>query len=367
MSRVKEMLYQLRCVVTGRGGKFLLHKKEVHRRRGIAERRVLEEAAVDPTLFRQNQCPACGERHLPREEFANPIGYQFGICPKDGTVYMDPIPTDATLTRMYNDPAESYLWMSDEAVENVDVKPSNQEDYQAVLRSVPNIHPGMRLLDIGCATGSFLLTASPTFDVEGCELNGSTADVARAHGLRVHTGSIQDFPGSELFDVITMLQVIEHLPTPEATLREVWRLLKPGGCLFVNTPNIDSASFKALRNRHIHVSSFGHVSLFNRESLLLLGKRCGFEVVAHEFCNGSDLSTHDWLSFRFFNKRFSHRMALYSPRFYYACELLDRATFAKLPTMLFPAGHESYHWAMFCKPHSAESARSLSSSISQSE
>jgi SAM-dependent methyltransferase len=355
--RVKRMLYPLYCALTGRGGGFLRHKQEVHRRRGIAERRVLEEAKSDPSLFRQNACPACGERLLPREEFANPIGFQFAVCPADGTVYMDPIPTDASLTRMYNDPAESYLWLREEESAEVEVAATDSADYRALLRWIPVNHQGMRLLDVGCATGGFLLSARQTFEAEGCELNDATAATARAQGLNVRTARIQDVPGEDLFDVITMLQVIEHLPTPAESLRHVYRLLKPTGYFYLNTPNIDSASFKLLSNRHTHVSSFGHVSLFNKQSLSRLAERCQFEVVRYEYCGGSDVALHDWLSYRFARPQFVHRMALYSTRFYFSAMCLDKLTLGGLSKLILPTGHESYHRALLRvqKPNSSSS------------
>jgi 2-polyprenyl-3-methyl-5-hydroxy-6-metoxy-1,4-benzoquinol methylase len=350
MLSLKRFLYPFYCVVTGHGGGFLKHKQEVHRRRRIAELEVLEEAKTNPSLFRENSCPACGERQFPRDEFSNPIGYKFARCPADGTIYMDPIPTDATLTRMYNHPAESYLWLRDNKASSVKVMPTDIGDYRAILRLLPGPLAGLKLLDVGCAIGGFLMTAQETFDVFGCELNDSTAETARSHGFRVRTGSIADIPGQEEFDIITMLQVIEHLPTPADSLREAFRLLKPGGYFYCNTPNIDSLSFNLLKDRHIHVSSFGHVSLFNRESLILLGKRCGFEFLVHEHCGGRDFALHDWLSLRLANQKFKHRHAFYKTRFYFAAVVLERFMGGLFPKAFLPEGHDSYHRAIFRKP-----------------
>jgi SAM-dependent methyltransferase len=349
---VRETLYAGRCTLTGRGGRHLLHKRELHQRRAAAERRMLCEARSDGRLMHQNVCPACGQRQLPRREFENPLGFRFAICPEDGTVFMDPILSDEALARLYNDPAESYHWLEDSAQSDVSVRPSNEEDYRAILRLLAP-RGGERLLDVGCATGSFLFTARATFDVEGCELSAATAETARANGLAVHTGRIEDLPGAGQFDVVTMLQVIEHLPVPEQSLSHVVRLLRSGGHLYVNTPNVDSASFQLLGARHVHVSSFGHVSLFTRRSLELLGARCGLTLVAHEDCGGMDFELHDWLSLRLAPGRFRHRMACYSPRFYFLCQTIERLSLGLAARLARPRGCQSYQRALFRKAAAA--------------
>ena len=62
LTRLKNspLVYSLYYAITGRGGNRLLWKKEYHRRRAAAERKVLEEADRDPALFRPNACPVCG-------------------------------------------------------------------------------------------------------------------------------------------------------------------------------------------------------------------------------------------------------------------------------------------------------------------
>lgn len=349
MSKLTESLYPWYCALTGRGGQFLAFRRELHSRRAAAEKRVLAEAERDSSLFRPNVCPACERRIEPRTEFKNPVGYHFAICPGDGTVFMDPLPTDETLERMYNDPAESFLWIQDKTDTQPDVKPMGAEDYQAILRMMQP-QKGQRLLEIGCANGAFLLTARQMFDVEGCELNGTTAEEARRLGFKVTTGGIDSVSGDSRFDLVVMLQVIEHLPRPAETLAHIRRLLVPGGYFYFNTPSIDSASFNLLRERHVHVSSFGHISLFNEQSLSRLAERTGFDTVAYEHCGGSDLALHDLLSLRLAPSRFRHRMGMYSPRFYFACEAVDRALFGLPSAWLRPSGNESYQRAIWRKP-----------------
>lgn len=101
-----------------------------------------------------------------------------------------------------------------------------------------------RVLDFGCAQGLFLNIARTNgFEPVGVELSESAAQTARERrGLEVHVASdglaALKFPENH-FTLITMWDVLEHLDAPEETLREIRRILHPGGLLFVRVPNAD--------------------------------------------------------------------------------------------------------------------------------
>jgi 2-polyprenyl-3-methyl-5-hydroxy-6-metoxy-1,4-benzoquinol methylase len=355
MNLLYDMARTTYYLVRGGGEDHIVRRKEYHRRRAIAERKVLEEARGDPTMFHRNVCPACGQSQNSAEAFFNPVGFSFKICPNDFAVYMDPVPTDATLKRLYNDDAYSYHWTSEKPLAAVQVAPEGRGEFDDICRHFT--FPADRrptLLDVGCATGGFLLTAKPRFDVEGVELSQDLSDVARRQGLTITTGTIAEVQGETRFDVITARQLIEHITDPAALLRDAWRLLRPGGIMYINTPNIDSASFQLFRDRHMNVSSFGHVSLLSREALDRLAGRCGFHVVAHEYYGGTDVCLHDVLTFHLCRNHFRHRMALYSQRLYMAANLFDRLTFQLVPRMLTPRGNPRSQWAILCKDASGE-------------
>ena len=100
-----------------------------------------------------------------------------------------------------------------------------------------------KLLDIGCSVGSFLTMArSQSYDVQGLEIGEASAAYARSeHRLDVRDGSVYDcdFENGS-FDVISMLEVIEHLEDPKEAVRRVSNWVAPGGVLFLTTPNFNS-------------------------------------------------------------------------------------------------------------------------------
>ncbi len=101
--------------------------------------------------------------------------------------------------------------------------------------------PG-RLLDVGCFEGRFLRDARELgWNVTGTEISAQAVQFAsEKRGLDVRLGPLasHSFP-SDSFDAAVLLDVIEHLPDPRRTLEEIARVLRPGGALYVWTPNFD--------------------------------------------------------------------------------------------------------------------------------
>ena len=125
-----------------------------------------------------------------------------------------------------------------------------------------------KLLEIGCFLGLFLdKIRADGWQVVGLEPNRAAAAHARInYELDVIDGVL---PSARLtageFDAVVMLHVIEHLPDPTETLREISRLLKPNGVLVIETPRFDSLSFKLLGRRERSIQCPGHLFFFTEQ------------------------------------------------------------------------------------------------------
>lgn len=144
-----------------------------------------------------------------------------------------------------------------------------------------------RLLDVGCSSGAFLMAARRQgLQGEGVEISPRAAQTTRDAGFQVFTGMLEDagFPDAA-FDVVTLIELIEHLRAPRTLLAECRRILRPGGILMATTPNGGSWTARAMGARW-EVFSLramgGHVSFFNPRSLRLLGERTGFQLARVE-------------------------------------------------------------------------------------
>jgi SAM-dependent methyltransferase len=134
-----------------------------------------------------------------------------------------------------------------------------------------------KLLDVGCGNGAFLAMARELgWQVRGLEPDEASAQEAREAGLDVECASLLDAAMEERFDVITMNHVLEHLHEPEAALRKAYSLLKPGGLLWLATPNLSSSGHGVFAQDWLHLDPPRHLVLFESEALKQLLRRVGF-------------------------------------------------------------------------------------------
>ena len=159
--------------------------------------------------------------------------------------------------------------------------PQRRQKRDAEFRYLPKPRPGQRLLDIGCGNGDFLLNARDAgWDVMGVDPDPKAVAAARQRGLTVSVGSIELFAGeSDCFDAITLSHVLEHLHEPVQFIHAVHRLLKPGGVVFVDTPNIESRGARRWGRNWRGLETPRHLVLFSRAGLVGLLNAGGFDNV----------------------------------------------------------------------------------------
>ena len=116
--------------------------------------------------------------------------------------------------------------------------------------------------------------------VDGIEPNKGFCDfIDEHHGIEVSPTILEEAKRrAASFDVIVMLHVIEHVPDPLVTLKEIYRVLKPGGTLVLETPRYDSLTFKLLKHRERSVSCDGHIYFFTTDTLRSMSEKAGFDV-----------------------------------------------------------------------------------------
>jgi SAM-dependent methyltransferase len=151
------------------------------------------------------------------------------------------------------------------------------------VRGVPNPTAGVRgqsprLMDIGCATGALMERLRDRgWETVGVEVSTAQADYARREwGLDVRSLPLEEnrFP-PERFDLVLASHLIEHLNDPASLVREVFRILAPGGRFLVTTPNIAGLQARLFRGRW-RSAIFDHLYLFSVKTLSRLLIREGF-------------------------------------------------------------------------------------------
>jgi 2-polyprenyl-3-methyl-5-hydroxy-6-metoxy-1,4-benzoquinol methylase len=152
------------------------------------------------------------------------------------------------------------------------------------LKRCRNLPDDARILDVGCGDGFHLSLlreyGNKKWNLEGIDLDRRAVDAATRAGLKVHLGSVEeiDLP-TESYDLVFMIQTIEHVEKPDAVLRAIYRLLRKGGRLVIVTDNTGSFDFKFFKSRYWGGYHFPrHFNLFNRKSLTKLAEKTGFEM-----------------------------------------------------------------------------------------
>ena len=132
---------------------------------------------------------------------------------------------------------------------------------------------GAQVLDAGCGSGRTLQELVDYGEVSGIELDAESAELARSreHG-DVCTGRLEELPWSdETFDLITCLDVIEHVPDDVAALAELRRVCRPGGWLLVTVP-----AYQALWSAHDEANH--HFRRYSRPALRRATTAAGWQL-----------------------------------------------------------------------------------------
>lgn len=137
---------------------------------------------------------------------------------------------------------------------------------------------GGRLLEIGCSTGEMLICASGSFDVFGVEADAISSRTAASRGLECFNGALTDarFPDQH-FSAAALYHVIEHFHSPRAELCELHRVIKPGGWLAIETPNIANIWFRLLGARWRQFIP-DHIFFYTPQTLTRICQEQGFVV-----------------------------------------------------------------------------------------
>lgn len=155
------------------------------------------------------------------------------------------------------------------------------------------------LLDFGCGVGGFLQqTIGVTNKSDGIELELRLHEYFNTIGLNVYQ-NIQEIDCNTSYDIITAFHVIEHLPDPISTLKELYNLLNDNGELIIEVPNSDDALLTLYDSKKFKEFSYWsqHCYLFNTSTLSKLVKKAGFQIKWIKQVQRFPLSNHlYWLA-----------------------------------------------------------------------
>jgi SAM-dependent methyltransferase len=159
--------------------------------------------------------------------------------------------------------------------------------FNQVLSVGPKRVSNPTFLDIGCNKGFLLAAAlSHGWDVHGIELIPElTLPFKRQYPRVADQVYASDFAGAqskmknEMFDAVTAIDVIEHFEDPLRDMGNIFRILKPGGALLIQTPDTNNSMAVELKERWGALKPREHLHLFNPKNLGLLSRKLGFKDI----------------------------------------------------------------------------------------
>ena len=220
-------------------------------------------------------------------------------CGGCGVLYQHPRPAPAAMEAFYPPEYQPYTpkLEAESWLRRLDRRYGLRKRCRAVTRHVER----GRLLDIGCATGDFLdeMRRIPGWSVLGIEPGDAAARYAHLQqGLDVVEGTLNDSPFADrTFDAVTVWDVLEHVYDPRVVIRNLARLLRPGGVLVINYHNLRAIDRRLFGRFWCGYELPRHLYLFPDELLGKLLAEHGLHEVERQCLYGSQASTTTTLLF----------------------------------------------------------------------
>lgn len=266
------------------------------------------------------RCLFCQDRSAERlargrdyEYETSPDHFDLLRCSGCGLVFLQPRPAPEAMARIY--PANYYAYREEEAERPFVKFFRDRIERSKLLRTQRLIGSGpASLLDVGCGDGRLLEIVRrfgpPDWRLAGIEIGEGAARRAAARGFEVRCGDFEtlSLQGWEArFDCAMLHHVIEHTRRPREALARLRALLRPGGLVSVETPEVRGWDFELFRERYwggYHIPR--HFYLFDKQTLpRLLGEE-GFEIVSVRSIPSPAFwvfSVHNWLADRPWGRR----------------------------------------------------------------
>lgn len=236
-----------------------------------------ETGFVRSDLVRARRCPICDDP--PGRGLFVKDGFRHVQCPRCGLIYVSLILREDVMEKYWR---EELAWTG-----VLNSGPQMELDRLKYLYGLDLIAcrlKGRRLLDIGSGPGGFVrLAGEAGWKAAALEFNQASSRKLEAEGYQVIVKQLEmaDLP-PDSYDLISLWEVLEHLPDPGNMLAEARRVLNPEGLLLILVPNVKSLVTRLLHEKSNTFGGHSHLNHFGPETLSALLERTGFKTLEME-------------------------------------------------------------------------------------
>lgn len=238
--------------------------------------------------FETVPCPLCGSTRytqrysIPDSAYGTPGRFRMVTCDACGFLYLSPRPTQTAMNAHYPPGYEPFRKAIEDQTANRYLRWLRHMQLRTRCAQIYKLAAGGRLLDVGCSTGLFLneMRRYGQWELAGIETDAGAAIYGRTRfELDIFTGQLEDAPWSDAtFDVITLWDVLEHLPNPSRAVARLSALLQPSGRLVVSVPNLDSLDAHTFGPYWTGIDPPRHLSVFRAKDIRTLFDSAGLMV-----------------------------------------------------------------------------------------
>jgi 2-polyprenyl-3-methyl-5-hydroxy-6-metoxy-1,4-benzoquinol methylase len=232
------------------------------------------------------ECEICGGTD--HRDFLNCRTFAYVKCSSCGHVYQNPMPQFPELKNRYDADYFNYELENDKNFFNLMLAGLSDIRFSEIEKKYNQRKNTKHFLDVGCATGMLVeYMQNRGWSAEGIEICKDSALYGRrTRNVAIHIGTLEEinFP-NEYFAFIHFSHLIEHLINPSAFIREVFRILQPGGYIVVVTPNVRGLQARLL-GASWRSAIADHMHLFSDKTLKRLLTDSGFIIVRKQTWGG---------------------------------------------------------------------------------
>ena len=241
-------------------------------------------------------CPLCGGADHAHELeakdllYGRPGHYRVVRCRGCDLRFVNPRPTFASLGTHYPDDYHCYAPPEDvpkllRPLAESATRRQMMRRVKQVERTLGRIQPDWQLVDVGCGLNELLRLIRDERGPTGIGVDLKDTMIARARDklkMPVVQGTLRDAAlEAGRFDLVTMIEYLEHEPNPCGVLAEARRILKPGGHVALEIPNIDGWPARLFKDRWTNLDLPRHLIFFDRQTLVRALAQNGFELVSY--------------------------------------------------------------------------------------